>query len=183
LSNLYTLLNVAPTSSNAEIKSAFRKLAHLYHPDHNTSTEAAQLFMDIMYAYDVLSNASLRAKYDTSLLTNTSYMPISPKPKQQGQEQASEAYYRKYGTIKKMRHNNPNYVAPTMPYKEISTLKLILIIVAGLIVVPVFLFITVLLFYYSVDVINPLLNGNLPLVICCILFVCFLYGLIKNIKR
>ena len=43
--NYYEILGVTPDSSNAEIKSAYRRLARKYHPDVNPDT--AELFKDI----------------------------------------------------------------------------------------------------------------------------------------
>jgi len=64
--NPYTLLGVAKTASDKEIKSAYRKLAKKYHPDVNPGNKAAEAkFKEITAAYNLLSNESLRKQYDT----------------------------------------------------------------------------------------------------------------------
>jgi len=64
--NYYEILGVSKNSAPDEIKKAFRKLAHQYHPDKNKSdTTAAQKFKDASEAYSVLSDEKKRAEYDT----------------------------------------------------------------------------------------------------------------------
>jgi DnaJ-class molecular chaperone len=64
--NPYTLLGVAKTASDKEIKSAYRKLAKKFHPDVNPGDAKAEAkFKEITAAYNLLSNADLRQQYDT----------------------------------------------------------------------------------------------------------------------
>ncbi|EPS42111.1 hypothetical protein H072_3925 [Dactylellina haptotyla CBS 200.50] len=61
----YDRLGVAPTATELEIKSAYRKLAIRHHPDKNPGDETAhQKFTQIGEAYQVLGNKDLRAAYD-----------------------------------------------------------------------------------------------------------------------
>lgn len=61
----YKILGVSKTADEAEIKRAFRKLARQYHPDMNPNNQAAEAkFKEINEAYEVLSDASKRQKYD-----------------------------------------------------------------------------------------------------------------------
>jgi DnaJ-class molecular chaperone len=62
----YKILGVARGSSADEIKKAFRKLARKYHPDVNPGDKKAEAkFKEINEAYEVLSDADKRKKYDT----------------------------------------------------------------------------------------------------------------------
>lgn len=64
--NPYTLLGVAKTATDKEIKSAYRKLAKKLHPDVNPGNPAAEAkFKEVTAAYNLLSNADLRKQYDT----------------------------------------------------------------------------------------------------------------------
>lgn len=62
----YKILGVSRTASGDEIKKAYRKLARKYHPDVNPGDKQAEArFKEINEAYEVLSDASKRRKYDT----------------------------------------------------------------------------------------------------------------------
>lgn len=61
----YEVLGVAKNATDDEIKKAYRKLAIKYHPDKNPDDkEAEEKFKEAAEAYDVLSNADKRARYD-----------------------------------------------------------------------------------------------------------------------
>ncbi|HEY6420993.1 MAG TPA: J domain-containing protein [Candidatus Binataceae bacterium] len=61
----YKTLGLERTASEAEIKSAFRKLARKHHPDVNPNNkEAERQFKEINEAYQVLSDQAKRKKYD-----------------------------------------------------------------------------------------------------------------------
>jgi hypothetical protein len=64
----YKILGVKPTASQAEIKSAYRKLARQSHPDINRESErAARDFSVLSRAYHVLIDPQERAYYDEQL--------------------------------------------------------------------------------------------------------------------
>jgi len=61
----YEILGVAKTSTADEIKKAYRKVAMQFHPDRNPGDKAAEdKFKEAAEAYEVLSDADKRAKYD-----------------------------------------------------------------------------------------------------------------------
>lgn len=65
--NLYHVLGVSKDASEADIKSAYRKLARKYHPDLNKDNkEAAEKFKEISCAYDILGDKDKRKKYDNN---------------------------------------------------------------------------------------------------------------------
>uniref|UniRef100_A0A1A8GUM7 DnaJ homolog subfamily C member 11 n=2 Tax=Nothobranchius korthausae TaxID=1143690 RepID=A0A1A8GUM7_9TELE len=64
----YSLLNVRKEATLEELKSSYRRLCMLYHPDKHRDPElkrqAEQLFNQVHQAYEVLSDAHSRAIYD-----------------------------------------------------------------------------------------------------------------------
>ena len=58
----YQILGVSKTATEDEIKKAFRKLAHQHHPDKQGGN--TEKFKEINEAYQILSNADKRQKYD-----------------------------------------------------------------------------------------------------------------------
>jgi DnaJ-class molecular chaperone len=61
----YQTLGVSKTSSEKEIKAAFRKLARKFHPDVNPGDKTAESrFKEINEAYEVLGDPAKRRKYD-----------------------------------------------------------------------------------------------------------------------
>jgi len=58
----YQILGVDKKANTTDIKKAFRKLAHKYHPDKSGGDE--QKFKEVNEAYTVLANEKKRAEYD-----------------------------------------------------------------------------------------------------------------------
>lgn len=64
MKDYYEVLGVGKSSSSAEIKSAYRKLALKWHPDRNKAPDATNKFKEINKAYETLSDPSKRQMYD-----------------------------------------------------------------------------------------------------------------------
>ena len=60
----YEILEVDKKASQEDIKSAYRRLVILYHPDKNKLPEAEEIFKGIAEAYSVLSDPGKRKQYD-----------------------------------------------------------------------------------------------------------------------
>ncbi|XP_060069439.1 uncharacterized protein LOC132549518 [Ylistrum balloti] len=79
----YKILNLEKNASESEIKSAYFKLSKKYHPDLNKGACTAS-FLDVVEAYEVLSNKVKRQDYDHT---------ISRRTKRQQQESNDNKFY------------------------------------------------------------------------------------------
>lgn len=61
----YEILGVKRDATQAEVKSAYRKLAKKYHPDVNKTPQASAKFKDINEAFEVLGDKEKRSRYDS----------------------------------------------------------------------------------------------------------------------
>ena len=63
--DFYEILGVSKSAEDKEIKKAYRKIAMKYHPDRNPDDKAAEeKFKEAAEAYEILSDANKRARYD-----------------------------------------------------------------------------------------------------------------------
>ena len=66
--SFYALLGIARGANVSDIKSAFWRLSRQWHPDVCKEQDAAEMFMHINHAFQVLSDPTARARYDAGLL-------------------------------------------------------------------------------------------------------------------
>ena len=72
MSDLYEVLGVDKSASQDQIKKAYRKAAHKYHPDKNPGDDAAEAkFKEVNNAYETLSDDAKRSSYDRFGSTGT----------------------------------------------------------------------------------------------------------------
>jgi curved DNA-binding protein CbpA len=62
--DLYAVLGVEPTASQAEIRAAYRRLARARHPDLPSGSDSAMVALNL--AYRVLGDPERRRRYDAS---------------------------------------------------------------------------------------------------------------------
>jgi hypothetical protein len=76
----YQILGVSRTSTNADIRRAYRKLAVIYHPDKNSDPNAESIFKEINQAYEVLGDPQKRRAYDQGFEILLGVPGQSPEP-------------------------------------------------------------------------------------------------------
>ena len=60
----YEVLRISNDAAPGEIKKAYRKLAHKYHPDRNPDEDTTPQFKEVAEAYEILSDPQKREQYD-----------------------------------------------------------------------------------------------------------------------
>ncbi|XP_010413346.1 PREDICTED: chaperone protein dnaJ 11, chloroplastic-like [Camelina sativa] len=80
--SLYEILEIPAGSTSQEIKSAYRRLARIYHPDvagnsRSSNSSAADDFMKIHAAYCTLSDPEKRAVYDRRRMLLSRRRPLT----------------------------------------------------------------------------------------------------------
>lgn len=75
---LYKTLDLLPTATDNEIRSAYRRCALSTHPDKGGSAEA---FRSVVHAFEILVDASRRAAYDQLLRCRSKSSSTAPEKK------------------------------------------------------------------------------------------------------
>lgn len=100
--DFYKLLGVSPEATVDEIKSAFRKLAKIYHPDTNKGNKASEeKFKELTEAYEVLSDEKKRKQYN---IAKGHFSYEGPNNSPQAKAQAKQAYTREKETVEKSKN-------------------------------------------------------------------------------
>ncbi len=130
---LYEILQVSPRANDAVIKSAYRTLAHLYHPDHHPGDAKAEASMkQINHAYDILSDLEKRAQYDLQH-GHAALAPIDAVVTPATQATEPEAHYPPTATPRAHRRHRhqPSEHAPT-PRRSPWLLRMIIFVAAAI---------------------------------------------------
>jgi curved DNA-binding protein len=75
----YKILGVERSATTADIKKAYRKLAHLYHPDVSKDAQGEEKFKEVAEAYATLKDTEKRKEYD-ELGSHASGEQFTPPP-------------------------------------------------------------------------------------------------------
>ena len=127
----YVLLQINPTATSAEIKTAYRRLAKLFHPDKNPGAE--EKFKIIKEAYETLIDPDRRSRYDTkrNYLIRTEFKKTETykKPKADTFSEAElkrrqyyQEHYKSYTRTGFNPDSQPTRPVPKSNYKELTYL-------------------------------------------------------------
>jgi DnaJ-class molecular chaperone len=107
VSDYYKILGITKDSNQIQIRKAFRELALQYHPDKNkNSEESKEKFMEIVQAYEVLSDVKARERYDFNTVNDNKYQKFNWAPS------ADFANFYSYENLK--REYNENQISGGM---------------------------------------------------------------------
>ena len=105
----YRILGIPKTATPAEIKSAFRKLARLYHPDTAKDKKAAEeRFKQINEAYEVLSDSEKRRSHDEFC----AYSQHRPQQSEESQRASSEVSVKRKRGVVALKKEPPTATPP-----------------------------------------------------------------------
>lgn len=68
----YQTLGIGGNAALPEIKTAYRRLVRQWHPDVCKEPDAAEVFMKIQRAFEILSNPKMKGRYDAGLKLESS---------------------------------------------------------------------------------------------------------------
>lgn len=107
MSDYYKILGVTKDSNQTQIRKAFRKLALQHHPDKNkNSEESKHKFMEIVKAYEILSDKKSRERYDSNIVNDKNIQRFNWTPP------ADFANFYSYENLK--REHNENQITGGM---------------------------------------------------------------------
>ena len=115
MTNHYEILGLKAGAGHTEIKTAFRRLAKLYHPDKNPDTK--EQFGRILKAYEVLSDPVLKSSYDYKL----DYHQAQNQPKAAVKNADTKTWRFDDKELKRRQYYNEHYKKnnkTTSQYKE-----------------------------------------------------------------
>lgn len=120
LVNYYTILGLGKDASQSEIIKSYRYLALKYHPDrNNNSEEAKQKFMQIVEAYQVLSDRRAKKDYDDRI--HCGYLDPIPIREPNSSEQFCGIY--DYAEIKRRYVQGSTVKSNSAESTNLGTLK------------------------------------------------------------
>lgn len=78
--DFYSVLEVAHSVGNVELKKAYRRLVRRFHPDTNAAPDAVLRFQEIQLAYETLSDPLKRKAYDRTRLQSGTITHVGKEP-------------------------------------------------------------------------------------------------------
>ena len=140
MADYYLVLGLEKNATSLEIKTAFRKLAKIYHPDKNSSDpNAKSKFESILKAYNVLINPHSRARYDRVNGENKTIRKSSPANQKTWTFTDDDLKRRQYYKTHYQSKQNKT-VTPTSTYSDYKYIMFATPLAVGLLMVIVSMF-------------------------------------------
>ena len=74
----YTILGISSNATMDEVRSAYRRLAKHFHPDHYSGS--SDIFREIQEAYSILGNPYRRRQYENNIKKPSIRLPLKRAP-------------------------------------------------------------------------------------------------------
>ena len=145
--NYYELLGLTPEASTEEIKSAYREIARVYHPDSQFYTEIIEddltdldhnIFKEITCAYNVLINPDKRKVYDDRIPKGLRSWEaedfLFSKPNGKIRNTTGSFGCAQVSAFRQILNDEPPSVAQILHRNNLYTLEIVLMILGALLV-------------------------------------------------
>ena len=110
MSDYYSILGLTKNATDFEIKSAFRRLAKIYHPDKNPNNpNAKHLFENILKAYNVLINPHTRKRYDNNISFSVSQAKTTTNQSSQRRNRGQKEWNTSEEDLKRREYYKQHY--------------------------------------------------------------------------
>lgn len=115
MKDYYKILELLFGADIAAVKKAYRRLALKYHPDKNKAFNAAQIFIELTEAYEVLGDPFKKQEYDRiyEAFFSTKTTSDLVKPEQKGTYEHKQQEWTQYGKTKAQEYSS-------MPFDEFA---------------------------------------------------------------
>jgi hypothetical protein len=118
LKDYYHILGIPGSASQTEIKKAYYKLAHQFHPDKNPNAAQHQKFVEINEAYETLGDKQKRQLYHFRWVNfKTNPKPVTPPPRT-AQRSAQPRPPQPRSTATRPTGSRRSYAAPKYGFKR-----------------------------------------------------------------
>ena len=107
MKDYYKILEINFSADLTEVKRAYRRLAMKYHPDKNKATDAAQRFIEITEAYEVLCDTTKKAYYDN--IYSKYFYSKQTNPQTESTYNQNQRTWTDYGKQKAKEYSNMSY--------------------------------------------------------------------------
>lgn len=147
MADYYSILGLTKNATDIEIKTAFRKLAKIYHPDKNPyDPNAKNVFELILKAYNTLINPHSRKRYDDLGVAQPARNFQTKNPKQNGQKEWNvteeelkrREYYKKH--YHQVKNKTANIKVVSTPYSDYKYILFATPIAVGLLMLIISMF-------------------------------------------
>lgn len=106
IKDYYSTLEISSDATLTEIKKAYRRLALKYHPDKNKSDNAAQKFISITEAYEVLRDPLKKSEYDRLYSWYIKKESACESPFEEQESELKQDQWAKYGRQKAREYSS-----------------------------------------------------------------------------